>query len=88
MNKNKVKDWSSKKLQDYVDSEITFMFEGILDFSQLAVSDDKRYKVLRSKILKLANNAARSIKAEIENSYDVEYTKINHDIVKVSNFKG
>lgn len=83
MNDKKVKDWSSKRLQDFVDSEITHMFEGILDFSELAVGDPNRYKVLRSKILKLANNAARSIKSEIESSYDVSYTKINHDVVRV-----
>jgi len=83
MDNRKVKDWSQAKLQDFIKGSITKMFEGMLDFSEVAVGEEKRYKALRSKILRLANDAIRNINSEIDNNYNVSYTNINEDIVKV-----
>lgn len=84
MNDVKVKDWSNKRLQAYVKDTVTKMFEGMLDFSEVAVGDENRYKSLRSKILRLANDAIRSISSEIETNYDVVFNGISEDVVKVS----
>jgi hypothetical protein len=81
MDKNRVQEWSSKRLQENITKSITKMFEGMLDFSEVAVGDETRYKALRSKILRLANDAIRNINAEIENKYEVVFTGINEDVV-------
>jgi hypothetical protein len=79
---NRVKEWSSNKLKNLVKDQITKMFEGILDFSEVAVQDKEQYKVLRSKILKLGNDAIRNISAEIERSYEVEH-KVSESLIVV-----
>lgn len=85
MDNIKVQEWSRSRLQEYVKKSITKMFEGMLDFSEVAVGDEKRYKSLRSKVLRLANDAIRNINAEIEDKYEVSFTGINEDVVvKVS----
>ena len=84
----KVKEWSTKRLQFCVKDSITKMFEGVLDFAEVAVGEEKRYRALRSKVLRLANDAIRSINSEIESSYYVEYTEIGEDIVKIKLRKG
>jgi len=61
------------------------MFEGVLDFSEVAVGEDKRYKALRSKVLRLANDAIRNINDEIESNYDLEFTGIGQEVVRVNN---
>ena len=80
----KVQEWSSKRLQEYVKVSITKMFEGMLDFSEVAVGEEKRYKALRSKILRLANDAIRNISSEIEEKYQVSYVGVNEDVVKIT----
>lgn len=81
MNNSKVQEWSRKRLQECVTKSITKMFEGVLDFSEVAVGEEKRYKALRSKVLRLANDAIRNINAEIEDNYDITFNGINEDIV-------
>ena len=43
--------------------EITYMMTEVLDYVQVAV-DDKRFKPLRSKILRIGNNAIRKFEKE------------------------
>ena len=81
--RSKVKDWSIKRLQSYVKTSVTKMFEGMLDFSEVAVGEENRYKALRSKILRLANDAIRNINNEIEANYDVFYNGIGEEVIKV-----
>jgi hypothetical protein len=80
----KVKEWSKKKLQDSVKSSITKMFEDILDFSEVAVGDDSRYKLLRSKILRIGNNAIRGLNGDIEKNYEVMFTGLGRDEVRIN----
>jgi hypothetical protein len=47
-------------LKDKITQEIQQLFEGILDFVQVAVPED-RWKPLRSKILRLGNNCIRNL---------------------------
>lgn len=83
MSSKKEQDWSNARLQKEVETRITKMFEGTLDFSEVAVGDERRYKVLRSKILRLANDTIRALCAEISENYEVLYQGISQDIVKI-----
>jgi len=79
----KEKEWSSTRLQKEVEVRITKLLEGTLDFSEVAVGDDRRYKALRSKILRLANDTIRALNAEIGSNYEVTFSGISQDIVRI-----
>lgn len=87
MNTKKEQDWSSQRLQRAVKEEVTKFFETVLDFSEVAVGDEKRYKALRSKVLRHGNDTIRRLNSLIDSDYDVEYKKLSHDIVKFSGAK-
>jgi len=78
----KEQEWSNKRLQSAVRDTITKFFETILDFSEVAVGDEKRYKALRSKILRHGNDTIRKLTTTIESDYDVTYNKILQDEVR------
>lgn len=80
----KVKEWSSKRLQAHINNELLKTLENILNFSEVAVGDEGRYKVLRSKILRLMNDSIRNICSEIESKYEVTFS-VREDIIKVVN---
>jgi len=87
MDEKALKEWSNKKLCILVKNNITKLFDGILDFSEVAVDDKERYKVLRSKVLKLSNDTIRCLMSEIERSYDVEFKNIYNDVVVIKDKK-
>lgn len=87
MNEKDLREWSNKKLCILVKNNITKLFDGILDFSEVAVDDKERYKVLRSKVLKLSNDTIRCLMSEIERSYDVEFKNIYNDVVVIKDKK-
>lgn len=84
-NQDKVKDWSNKRAQEMVKSTITEMFESILDFTEVSLADDDRYKVVRSKILRVGNDAIRRINSELGRNYEVVFTGIRQDLVRIKN---
>ncbi len=79
---------SKRKLKRSISDEVTRMWEGILDFGQVAVGDVERFKAFRGKILRLGNNCIRSISKELDRSYVVEFTALNEDIVEVQQRPG
>jgi hypothetical protein len=85
MNENDLKEWSNKKLCALVKASITKLFDGILDFSEVAVEDKERYRILRSKVLKLSNDTIRSLMSEIEHNYEIEFKNVYDDVVVVRN---
>lgn len=87
MSSKKEQDWSNARLQKEVETRITKMFEGTLDFSEVAVGDVARYKILRSKILRLANDTIRALNAEIGENYEVCFKGIGQDIIKVQKLR-
>jgi hypothetical protein len=87
MDEKALREWSNKKLCLLVKNNITKLFDGILDFSEVAVDDKERYKVLRSKVLKLSNDTIRCLMSEIERSYDVEFKNIYNDVVVIKDKK-
>jgi polyribonucleotide nucleotidyltransferase len=84
MDNIKEKEWSNKKLQSTIKDTITKFFEIVLDFSEVAVGDEKRFKSLRSKILGHGNDTIRTLNSIIESEYDVSYTKLLTDTIKFS----
>jgi len=76
--------WSKNKLQEYIRSIITKMMEGTLDFVEVSVGNQERYKVLRSKLLRLGNDTLRSITGEIEMNYEVKYLRIGQDMIRIT----
>jgi hypothetical protein len=87
MNNQDLREWSNRKLCTVVKNSITKLFDGILDFSEVAVEDKERYRILRSKVLKLSNDTIRSLMSEIERNYDVEFKNVYDDVVVVRNPK-
>lgn len=87
MDQKSLQEWSNKKLCSLVKTNITKLFDGILDFSEVAVDDKERYRVLRSKVLKLSNDTIRFLMSEIEKNYDVEFKNIYDDVVVVKDKK-
>ena len=79
-------DKSMEKLHKVVESEVTSMFEQILDYAQIAVPTEAVYKALRSKILRAGNNCIRNLKAQLKH-YDVEYKAVAEDVIEVGPIK-
>jgi len=77
------KDKSMDKMNRFVKSEVTAMFERILDYAQIAVPTEAVYKALRSKILRAGNDCIRRIQAHNTKFYDVEYKPVSEDVIKV-----
>lgn len=78
---------SREKLKKYVHSEITKLFTSVLDYAEVAVGSKERYANLRSKILKVSNDAIREIKREIDTRYGVIYVPPAEDVVVVRQIK-
>ena len=86
--RGKVQEWSNRRLQAFVKDEITKMFEKVLDYTEVGVADNPRYQILRGKILRVGNDAIRSINSELDRNYGVEFKGIGQDVVRVTNRKG
>ena len=76
-------DKSKEKLQKLIHSEVTGMFESVLDYVQVACPTQDTYKVLRSKILRVGNNCIRNINRKVDTSYDVAFNAIGEDVIKI-----
>ena len=49
------------KLKQKVSEEITELFEGVLDFAEVAIASPETYKRYRSKVLRIGNNCIRAL---------------------------
>jgi len=74
---------SKEKIKRYIDAEITKLFTGILDYAEVAIDSEERWKVLRSRILKLSNDSIREIRKEIDDRYVVNYRAPSEDIIVI-----
>jgi len=72
-----------EKMIKSVSNEITDLFEKILDYTEVAVSNSDQYKKLRSKILRIGNNCIRNISKEIVNHYSITYNAPGETIIEV-----
>lgn len=71
-----------KSLENLVAKEVTKLFEAVLDYTSIAVSDEKTFKILRGKILGVGNDCIRKISSGLVN-YDVKYIERNEDVIKI-----
>jgi len=56
----------TNRLKEDVSDKVTKMFEQILDYAEVAVSDNDRYRKFRSKVLRVGNNCIRNIHEGID----------------------
>lgn len=80
--KSVVTDRSKEKLKRFIDSKITKMFTGVLDYAELVI-EDSRWKAYRSKVLKLANDTIRDMQREIDDNYSMSYLPPAEDVIVV-----
>jgi len=85
-NREKFSESSRIKLTEAMRKEVTHMMEQTLDFAQVACSKDN-YPQLRSKILRVGNDCMRTLEKEL-NAYDVNYNRINEEVIEFRNKKG
>lgn len=81
--RGKEKDRSKDKLKRHIESSIKKLFTGVLDYTEVAIDNKDRWKVLRSRILKLSNNTIRDIFKEIDSRYNIDYDPPGEDILVV-----
>lgn len=79
----KLQSWSGSKLNTLISDSITDMFSKILDYAEIAIDQKERYKIFRSKVLKIGNDAIRAVTSEVGSSYLVEYTRIGQDEIRI-----
>jgi hypothetical protein len=81
MDKNK----SREKLKGFVQSEITDLFEKVLDFAEVAIATPETYKRFRSKVLRIGNNAIRNCHKEVDMNYNVKWSPQveSEDVIEV-----
>lgn len=78
---------SREKLKKFVQSEITKLFSSVLDYTEVAVDGKERYANLRSKILKVSNDAIREINKELDKRYEVTYVPPAEEVIVVNQKK-
>lgn len=82
MSKEKVStDRSREKLKKFIRGEVTKLFTSVLDFTEVAVEGKDRFMSLRSKILKVSNDAMRDIDKELDTRYSIEYVPPAEDVI-------
>lgn len=80
------KERSKEKLKKLLDVEVNSALRSVLDFIEVAVGNEERFKALRSKVLKVGNDALRNLKKEIDTRYDVEFIPLGEDVIKVKQY--
>jgi len=78
-------DKTKAKFKSFIRQQITEMFTGILDFTEVAVGDKDRHRALRGKILRLANDTIRDIQKELDDRYLLEYVPPTEQVIVVKN---
>ena len=73
-----------KHLEDVMRREVTKLFESVLDYTSIAVSEKDRFSVLRGKILRVGNDCIRTITSELSN-YEIELVEKSEDIIEFKN---
>ena len=71
-----------KQLDALVKKEVTKLFESVLDYTSIAVSDTNTFKILRGRILRIGNDCIRTIISELD-CYDVKYLDVSDDIIEI-----
>ena len=71
-----------KQLETLVKKEVTKLFESVLDYTSIAVSDTNTFKILRGRILRIGNDCIRNIVSELE-YFDVKSLDISDDIIEI-----
>jgi hypothetical protein len=56
----------------------------ILDLVDVSLGDEGKFKAIRSKILRVINDAGRNFQKELERHYAMEYVSTTEDIIVVS----
>lgn len=77
-------DKHKEKLIKAVTAEVTDLFEKILDYGEVAVSNSEQFKKFRSKVLRFGNNCIRNISKEINTRYDIKYEPPGETIIEFS----
>lgn len=77
---------SREKLAKDIETEITDLFEQVLDYAQVACPTKDTYTVLRSKILRVGNNCIRNAKKTLQH-YNVEYIVQTEELIEVKQSK-
>jgi len=54
------------ELKEKIHKEVSFMFEGILNYCEVAVANEDQYFRLRRKILRLGNNCIRHLQEYVD----------------------
>lgn len=77
-----VVDRHKEKLIKLIDTEVTALFEQVLNYTEVAIPSNEQYNRLRSKILRLGNNCKRTIIKKVEKDFDVTFNAVNEDVIE------
>lgn len=69
-------------LEEFVRNEVTKMFQTVLDYTDIAVIEEDRFKALRGKILGAGNTCIRNLLKELK-SYNISYKEQGEDVIVV-----
>ena len=64
-----------------IDSIMKEMFGSILDFVEVAIGSKEKFMPLRSKILRVSNDAVRNLKKELERHYIMDYVSDTREVL-------
>lgn len=80
-------DRHKEKLIDVMEKEVTYMFEQILNYTEVAVPNRDQYNRLRSKVLRLGNDCKRNLKKSVERDFVVKFDARNEDVIEFASRK-
>ena len=82
MRKKKEPQKAKDKLVKFCGAKIIRVFDGALSYIEVLL-DENQYKKVRSRILRIGNNAIRELEQEITDHYEVSYDSKIVDVIKV-----
>jgi len=74
---------SRDKLKKEVEVNVLGSADEILNIVEVAIGDPERYKIVRSKVLRSANNAVRDVKKNLDMYYRVLFVPTNEDVIEI-----
>lgn len=60
----------------------------ILDFAEVSIGDDGRFKSYRAKVLRVLNDVVRKLQIEIKSHYEVKYNSNMESVMIVGKGEG
>jgi hypothetical protein len=83
VNMDRSLDRHKEKMYKVIDNEVTALFEIILNYAEVALTNKYQYDKFRSKVLKAGNECKRNLKNKVRKDFDIRFIGTSEDLIEV-----